>query len=360
MMKRWLALLALLPGLVFGGVGGVMLDGVVAIDPNTHAFDNINLVNTGCVNIYDSAATPNKVGVLCLDGSDDLNIGDATHVDNMNFDIATGGSFDLQINSASILAISSTLADFSGIDVSVDNNKFYQARQSTGNAARNLLGFLGDRVQLGNAENELNIFSTGTTIFKGINVVDNIITIEGLSARSKFRMTRSNMTSPVTSLLPADTYAEFTEISASSGGLTIQGVSDNNGVGGVRFVVASGGTSPTVAIFEIRASKYDGATGVTDLAGTEIAYRLKNNATDLLTIFGSGAQEIVSTSTSLDAFKITVGTNDVGFFDFIGSPGADTTSAVSTFVNSGSTTHHIQISIDGTKAWIAASTTNPS
>lgn len=46
--------------------------------------------------------------------------------------------------------------------------------------------------------------------------------------------------------------------------------------------------------------------------------------------------------------------------NFAGSSGADTTSAISTHGTSGATTDHIQIQINGTKAWIAVSTNNPS
>lgn len=48
------------------------------------------------------------------------------------------------------------------------------------------------------------------------------------------------------------------------------------------------------------------------------------------------------------------------FIDFNGTVAANTTGPISSLTTSGSTTHHIQIEINGTKAWIAASTTNPS
>lgn len=52
-------------------------------------------------------------------------------------------------------------------------------------------------------------------------------------------------------------------------------------------------------------------------------------------------------------------TEDNGFFNFKATADADATSAISTLTTSGSTTHHIQISINGVTAWIAASTTDP-
>ena len=51
---------------------------------------------------------------------------------------------------------------------------------------------------------------------------------------------------------------------------------------------------------------------------------------------------------------------DEPFIDFQGSTGANTTSTISTHNTSGATTDHIQIELNGTKAWIAVSTNNPS
>ena len=54
------------------------------------------------------------------------------------------------------------------------------------------------------------------------------------------------------------------------------------------------------------------------------------------------------------------GTTDGGFVDWTATADGDTTSAISTLTTSGATTHHIQVEINGTKAWIAVSTNNPS
>jgi len=58
--------------------------------------------------------------------------------------------------------------------------------------------------------------------------------------------------------------------------------------------------------------------------------------------------------------SINKGTADEPFFDFVATADADATSAISTLTTSGGTTHHIQIEINGTTAWIACSTTDPS
>ena len=47
------------------------------------------------------------------------------------------------------------------------------------------------------------------------------------------------------------------------------------------------------------------------------------------------------------------------YFDFQGATGANATSPVSTHGTSGATTDHIQIKLNGTRAWIAVSTTDP-
>ncbi len=55
-----------------------------------------------------------------------------------------------------------------------------------------------------------------------------------------------------------------------------------------------------------------------------------------------------------------LGTDDNGFFNFQATADGDTTSAISTLTTSGSVTHHIQIEINGVKAWIPVSTNAPS
>lgn len=56
---------------------------------------------------------------------------------------------------------------------------------------------------------------------------------------------------------------------------------------------------------------------------------------------------------------IDKGAKDAGVINFRGSENFNTTSAISTLPNSSPTTHHIQIEINGTKAWIPCSTGSP-
>ena len=61
-----------------------------------------------------------------------------------------------------------------------------------------------------------------------------------------------------------------------------------------------------------------------------------------------------------EAMKLEKGTTDGGFLNFSAAADGDVTSAISTLTTSAGTTHHVQIEINGAKAWVAASTTNPS
>lgn len=48
------------------------------------------------------------------------------------------------------------------------------------------------------------------------------------------------------------------------------------------------------------------------------------------------------------------------FIDYAGTAAGNATDPISTLTTSGATTHHLQIEINGVKAWIAVSTTDPS
>jgi hypothetical protein len=86
------------------------------------------------------------------------------------------------------------------------------------------------------------------------------------------------------------------------------------------------------------------------------------------TALGSGYQQFINCNVAgTDKFAVTntgkvvgnQGTADAAFINFEATADADATSAISTLTTSGSTTHHIQIEINGVTAWIAASTTDP-
>jgi len=91
-----------------------------------------------------------------------------------------------------------------------------------------------------------------------------------------------------------------------------------------------------------------------DQNGNGIALNIDSEATSAIGI------QLDASLTSAEAMKILKGTTDGGFFNFDATADGDTTSAISTLTTSGATTHHVQVEINGTKAWIAVSTTNPS
>jgi len=67
-----------------------------------------------------------------------------------------------------------------------------------------------------------------------------------------------------------------------------------------------------------------------------------------------------STTAAIPVLELDQDDVDQPFINFDGTTGADTTSSVSTHGTSGATTDHIQIELNGAKAWIAVSTNNPS
>lgn len=82
--------------------------------------------------------------------------------------------------------------------------------------------------------------------------------------------------------------------------------------------------------------------------------------------FGNGGtrwkRAYLGTDLDLDSCPITteLTTEDEAYINFKATADADTTSAISTLTTSGATTHHVQMKINGTKAWVAVSTNAPS
>jgi len=227
-MKKFLLVLALLPGLSFGA-GVSWMDGVTAYSPNSLPSTGITMDNTGCVNIKDAGGT--AIGVLCLDASDDLNIGDATGVDNINLD--TAGTIT-----------------FSSV--------------------------------------------TGTNNFAGPAAANNTVEIQATTGHGSFlRMQGDDVAQPITSLQPADIWLNIQSRVAADGGLAITSISDN-GTPPLLIRGYFGATNPndnTPAI-NFRVGKSDGATSATDMAAAETVLQVSgwNGITEYLTIYGSGAQ----------------------------------------------------------------------
>lgn len=117
MKKLFLALL-LWPAIALGGTVS-WLDGVSAVDIN--ALTSITFTNGGCIKIDDSNNV--AIEVFCLDTNDDLNIGNSTGVDEVNFlselgifNFKTAASVDNVIEALAVTG-QSALSRFGGIDV---------------------------------------------------------------------------------------------------------------------------------------------------------------------------------------------------------------------------------------------------
>lgn len=79
---------------------------------------------------------------------------------------------------------------------------------------------------------------------------------------------------------------------------------------------------------------------------------------DQLTLITGGAERVTVDATG--TVDVNKGTADEGFFNFKATIDGDATSAISSLTTTGAATHHIQIEINGTTAWIPCSTTDPS
>jgi len=99
----------------------------------------------------------------------------------------------------------------------------------------------------------------------------------------------------------------------------------------------------------------EGRLSITDTANEDVIAVTGNSVTtnSLLNLTATGL-------TSGAVIRLAQTTADAPFFNFVATADGDTTSAISTLTTSGATTHHIQVDINGTKAWIAVSTNNPS
>lgn len=83
-------------------------------------------------------------------------------------------------------------------------------------------------------------------------------------------------------------------------------------------------------------------------------------AADQLSLIAGGVEGLRITEIAGVTFiDIDQGTNDKPFINYKATIDADATSAISSLTTSGAVTHHIQIELNGTTAWIPVSTTDP-
>lgn len=100
------------------------------------------------------------------------------------------------------------------------------------------------------------------------------------------RWKHANVAHGMTSQFPTDVWGVVQEFNAGFGGASMIGLSEGDGIGLV-LSGFNGSAAPTVAAVELRGAKKSGTT-VTDLAATEILFRIRNNSTLLATMYGSG------------------------------------------------------------------------
>ena len=157
-------------------------------------------------------------------------------------------------------------------------------------------------------------------------------------------------------------------IATGSGDLILQPTSGNVGIGT---------TDPLAPLDVTTEAGGTGVKQVLQLGGAEVYFNSNSSqvrlgqAGQLFSVSGSNRDLGTSSfpwsklylSTSLDLASAPINTDltteDEGFIDFQATIDADATSAISSLTTSGTVTHHIQVKINGTTAWIPCSTTDP-
>lgn len=306
----------------------------------------ITINNGQAVSFKDSAG--NIANGMTLDSSDDLFIGDATHVDNMVFDVATSGTFSFDANGAPQLTIEATG------DLTLNAAMFLkeQAAKSTARASYgqlfvktaspNTLHFVNDadtEIELGAvgatilvndltpqlggdldlngniiglAAAALNFASNGVVNFAGPSGANNILKIQAATGReSVFRLANFDVGHPITAKQPADVYLDIKAISSTAGGGQITGISDAD-ASALIIRCYIGATNPTdsTPACQFQVGKSDGSTGATSLGAAETVFQVSDHdgGTDFLTINGAGDVTFLNDliAAGLDA---TTGTN---------------------------------------------------
>lgn len=119
-------------------VGDIVADGSLPFSGTVTFEAGLKLNNTQALSSLDASGS-NTANLVTLDGSDDLFIGDSTHVDNMVFDVTTAGTFSFDVNGVPVFTIATDgKGVFSG---QVDADWFTPTVTSTLTASSNTLYF---------------------------------------------------------------------------------------------------------------------------------------------------------------------------------------------------------------------------
>ena len=212
-------------------------------------------------------------------------------------------------------------------------NGFDLTSNSADTSARKLLSIVNDNaLATGTSSLRVQQDSTGNAIMidqNGNGVAQSIDT----EATTAFGFTVE------ADVMTSGTVGSFYTNSSSFTGTALRAYIDHVSASGDALLAFNDGTGNAIFV---------------DQNGNGIGINIDSEATSAVGV------QVDTESSSASAVRMLKGTQDAPFFDFVATADGDATSAISTLTTSGGTTHHIQIDINGTKAWIAASTTNPS
>lgn len=296
----------------------------------------------GNIELYDSVGGAGALGVISGGGN--------VYVTGRNFQVSGGLATDGE-------TVPSSGARFGGVVVINQTNGLLVGRTGSPDTAAHIYGSTGIlTIESANANSSRIYFKDGTNgnwgaisgskasgisitpnhsagdiRFGGIKIEKDLLTLGG-----QFQLTDLGFYGTTPNI-----YGDTANVGASEAALTISG-GDPTNLGG-NAVFYGPGHATKAHDFELRRS-----------SNNIIAY---DHSATLLTIT---PDTLFEGNLLADYMQMDQGTADAPFIDFVASADSDTTSAISTLTTSGATTHHIQIEINGVKAWIPASTNNPS
>ena len=190
-------------------------------------------------------------------------------------------------------------------------------------------------------------------------------TFTTLTATGAFTSLGIDDNASTTQLTLTDSMATFTEsLTVPTGKYLVLGSGSNFALthdGANTTIINNTGNlsfSENVNSGSIYFSSYD--SGGTGRVGISVG-----GTTPKVDLYYNGASTLTTSSTGVDlqaGYKLTADrtTEDAAFINFKATVDADATSAISSLTTSGAVTHHIQVEINGTTAWIPCSTTDPS
>ena len=145
----------------------------------------------------------------------------------------------------------------------------------------------------------------------------------------------------------SDALLRIAESRTADGNAYLELFSDTSGAFMSRFFRGSGANANTFIEHK--------GTGVLFIqANNNGTIRNRINGTDIFYTVSTGIEMQPSMTLQMD-----LTTEDEGFINFKSTIDADATSAISSNTTSGAVTHHIQVKLNGTTAWIPCSTTDP-